>query len=422
MEKLRTLMRHTIIYGVLHGLEAVVPFLFLVLLTQYLSPSEFGVWSLFASLYAATIPLIGGRLDDAVRMHFGDLGPRRLSRFISSAILLTTFLAILLLLGVISFPAFFAHITQFPERWLWMIIVVAHAYAIFGLLRSIYQFKAQTTPLAITLLLQVSLTLIITAAFLAVGARYTAAIFGTAGGLVGSILISITLFKPSLGIDFAAKVDRQFLRLLLRFFVIYLPAALGPVLIPLTDRLFIGHIEGLNEVGFYSIANYFGAALSTIVAGAFLFAWLPWVFKLLSQNDTKSRHIAYKATVLFYIGLPVIGLIVWQLSLLIAPYLMTDQFIKATDYILWLVLAAVAQGYFFHNQGFLHHAKRTQAMSTCTIVAIVLNIVFDYVLIKQYGTIGIAYATVLAYGGAALLNGLLAYRTIRRNIPTSHVS
>ncbi|MEZ5692066.1 MAG: oligosaccharide flippase family protein [Rickettsiales bacterium] len=422
MDKIKKLLKYTIIYGILNGIEALVPFLFLIILSRFLTTEEYGVWSLFAGLYAVVIPLIGGKLDDAVRMHFNELTNNNLNRFISTALYLITFLSLLLLFIVTNFSSFFSSITKFPERWLWTIIMVAFLYAVSNILRSIYQFKERSGQLATMVVIRVAITLAVTSAFVIAGARYTAAIFGTATGLAGSILISTILFRIYLDINVFSKLDRKFLFLLLRFFIIYLPTAMGAVLIPLTDRLFIAHIEGLSETSFYSIANHFGAIIGLLVSGSFLFAWLPWIFNLLRKNDKESIKTAHIATLLFYIGLPLIGLIIWQVSIFIAPYLMSENFLKASDYIFWLIIAAVIQGYFTYNQGFLHFAKKTNIMSLCSAVAIISNIIFDYIFIIKYGTVGIAYATIVAYGCAAIVSGIMAAYFIRSHIATTCVN
>ena len=296
MQKLKNLFRQTILYSILHGIEALVPFLFVMLLTRYMTPEEYGIWSLFASLYAFTMPWIGARLDDAVRMHFSDLNRAHLSKFVSTSLFVTTFLALFAGIVVTTFSESFAQITKFPERWLWTIILVAYLYSIFNILRSVYQFQEQLKPLAVALVMQVVMTLVITAIFLEMGSRYVAAIFGTAAGAAAIIAFSIAVLKPFLDINIFTKLDRKFLLLLLKFFVLYLPAALGPVIVIVTDRLFIAHMEGISETGFYAIASMFGSVVTTIIAGGFLFAWLPWVFRRLKQGDTESRHTAFIST------------------------------------------------------------------------------------------------------------------------------
>jgi len=61
---------------------------------------------------------------------------------------------------------------------------------------------------------------------------------------------------------------------------------------------------------------------------------------------------------------------------------------------------------------YLVHTGRTRLITTTTFVAAVVNIVANYVLIDLYGTIGAAYATVLAYMLSAILITIFARRVM----------
>ncbi len=407
MNKLTKLIKHTLFYGLTHGIEALVPFLFLIILTRYLSSEEYGIWTLFTSLYAFVMPFIGLKFDDAVKIHFPDLKGNHLARFVCSAVFLTTILSLAALLIILIAPEFFAKITLFPQHWLWSIIVVAFLYSVHNIVRAIYQFKEDRKALIVTLILQVIITLVVSLSFLISGAGYSAAILGTAAGLAGSLLLSIVIFKPDLPLHFLPHIDKAHISTLAKFGLIYFPAALGAVIIPLTDRLFIAHMVSLEDTGFYSIATLFGSVLNMIVTGAFIFAWLPWMFKLLSNHDQHGRKIVMIGTVIFYVGLPIIGFILIAVSLFVAPYLMNATFLQATQYIYWLVIAAVVQGYFTHNLGYLMFVKKTGYISLCTIIVIMLNIIFNYLFVKEFGTVGIAYATIVAYTVAAFVSGVI---------------
>jgi hypothetical protein len=71
------------------------------------------------------------------------------------------------------------------------------------------------------------------------------------------------------------------------------------------------------------------------------------------------------------------------------------------------MLAIVLQGFFMHNMKFLHFEKDVGLMSACSVLAIALNLWLNIAWAPGMGIRGIMLATVVSFGSAFLISGIL---------------
>lgn len=395
-------------YFILNGLEALIPFAFLIILTRFLSTDEYGVWALFVSLYSFMMPLIGGRFDDAVRMHYNDLDVADLRKFVISTFVITSVLSLIFSVLVYFFQDYITSLVKIPENWLLTIIITAYLSAIFEVIRAIFQFRQEVKLIMYMVMIKITSILLCTFILLQKDLTYGAPIIGTILGTAIAIIAMFLLYNPIKFLQFKLYFGKKFYKKLARFFFSYLPNGFGVVIIVLTDRLLISHFANIQETGLYSIASLYGAVLTNLVTRAFILAWTPWLFNNLKKTNSDSIKSVKIVSISYYICLPIIGFIIWQLSLLFSDILMPKDFTKAGSYVLLLIIAAVFQSYFLHNQAFLHYLKKPREMSFNMTIVVIANVILSYFGIIYFGVEAVAYATIISYYIGVITSSIMA--------------
>jgi O-antigen/teichoic acid export membrane protein len=177
---------------------------------------------------------------------------------------------------------------------------------------------------------------------------------------------------------------------------------LGVPLIPRTffglingqfDKYMIGIISNTGALGIYDIAQKISYT-SFILISSFEKTYSPKIFKLYFEGKKKLRTKAgpflapfFHTTFLFCI---LIGLFSEELLIILT----TPDFHFA--YPIIIPLTMIYGIYFFGTTGQLLLAGKTKLISGLSFFSLILNILFNFPMIKFYGAIGAAWATFIS--------------------------
>ncbi len=398
---LKTLTQNSAFYIFANSIEAFSPFLLAIILTRQLTPDEYGVWVLFIALVTFLRPLINLTIQDALRMHFYEMNDAERARFVWSSFCLTTICTAGLVAITLTLSRPLSAALKIPAEWLVAIPVAAYLYAVFYFLLAYNQFADNRRQFLNLHIIQTIASLAFIAALVFTGWGWPGVVVGKIAGLATGCIAGTYWLVGGLQI---ADIFRQSPQLgrLAKFGLLYLPTGLGVVAIPLTDRLIITHVLGQAENGLYGVAALFGSAVFVVINGI-LYAWMPWLFRSLVDQQDKRREIIAVSAV-FLILLPLGGVIAQIVAGQIAPLIIGSNFDNAFHMIPWAIAGTVSMGYFFHNQAYLHFKKAILPMSLSSVVCITLNAIFSYYGALQYGVIGVLAATIIAFLIAALIS------------------
>ena len=73
------------------------------------------------------------------------------------------------------------------------------------------------------------------------------------------------------------------------------------------------------------------------------------------------------------------------------------RYAGAEIYVCWIAIGYAVHGVYKIFFPYLVHISKTSFLGVSTVIAAVLNLIFNYFLIKECGAIGAAYATVLSF-------------------------
>lgn len=160
------------------------------------------------------------------------------------------------------------------------------------------------------------------------------------------------------------------------------------------DKLFLRYYSTFAELGVYSVTMSV-AAVATLFAGIFNTIWAPLVYRWLNEGQVDTQKIdAIGEHVLaaVYFAIVGCGLFAW-----VVPYLLPAQY-AAIEYLLPICLFApllytlsevTAVG--------IAIARKTLFSMLASVLAMLTNLLGNYVLVPQFGAAGAATSTLLSF-------------------------
>ena len=169
--------------------------------------------------------------------------------------------------------------------------------------------------------------------------------------------------------------------------------ALSNVILNQSDRIMLQNMSNNSIVGIYSLAYNFTTILTAIYS-AMNNSWVPFYYRYLGENDEESLQYHADNYITLYSLISVGFLLVFK-----------EVYFVFADRTYWdgiTIIPHLVIGFFFmfiysFAVNYEFYLKKTKSMAMITTTAAILNLVLNYILIKQYSFIGAALATLISY-------------------------
>lgn len=184
------------------------------------------------------------------------------------------------------------------------------------------------------------------------------------------------------------SLDLSYIKNALGFGIPMLPTALKDTVMSTTDRLFLINMVSFAAVGLYTIAFQLSMILM-LLTSSFNSAFSPWLFEKLKLNEKLTLLAIVKYTYIYFVLIILFGIAWILVANLIVNYLLDSQYENSVEYIPWIVFSFVFGGMHSMVVNYIYYAQKTIVYGIISTMAIVLNIVLNYILIKTNGPIGI---------------------------------
>ena len=241
-------------------------------------------------------------------------------------------------------------------------------------------------------------------AVLALGVGVEAIFFGMIVGNGVAVAYGLLVVHSDIGRHFS----RPELRKMLVYGMPLVPTAIAVWALALLDRLLLGWLSNLSEVGQYAVANRISGVLFLLVTG-FVLAFGPYVLSIYSEDPELEKVVRGKTLTYVTIGLSLGGLCLTlfarELLMVAAPSF--DEAYKAVGP---LSLGILAVGISSVVMAGISIARRTIYLALLSGIGVAVNVGFNLILIPPYGMLGAAFATAAAYGVLTFLHYMVAQR------------
>ena len=307
----------------------------------------------------------------------------------------------IILLGCLILYLTTDQVFSIPTRWILVIPVLSVMSMTNTINLTVFRMQGKALRFGIYEVVSTSINIGITILLLvAYDQGWYSRVYGIA--LAWAIFALIALWELNKNGMIIPRFDTLENKSILNISLPLIPHTLGGIVIALSDRLFIERMVGLEEVGIYTVGYMFGMIL-LIFSESFLKAWNPWFFKKIETSSGLVKRRIVQYTYFYILALILLGVFVSAVSYVVLPFMVEESYLGAQVYIPW-----VAAGYFFFGLyqiffPYLVTTNRTSFLSVSTTVAAVLNLGLNYILIREYGEIGAAYATIIAFSVSSLL-------------------
>lgn len=364
--------------------------------TRIMPTDQVGVVSLFQSWASiigtvATLALTSGGFQLSLR----EFGKER-DRYVSSVLTLTTLMGVLLMAVYAFAPGFWNDVTGLPTP----LMVLMLLYLLFSpaqdfwLLRQRYEYKYKVAGLFTFVSALISS---IVAVYAVIRASQSGVQELGAVRLFATYSISISCsFVIWIAILLKGKTlySGQFWKFSLSLSLPLIGNSIASQVLDVSDRTMISSMVGNDAVGIYSTL-YTVSSLSLIVWTAINSSFIPYLYENMGdpQKTDKLRTLSSGILAMF----SVVAFLATMLAPEIVRILTTEQYYEAI-----YIMPPIAAGVFFTAvsnmySNVLIYFRKTQFIMISSALAAVLNVILNYIGIRQFGYIAAAYTTMIAY-------------------------
>jgi len=408
-DRLKLLLENFFIYGVINALDKIVPIIMLPIITRLLKDTEeFGKLDMFHTVisFGSSIAILG-MYDAMFREYFEkDDGDYKLKVTSSSAI--TVFISSLAVTFILLiFRNGFSNLFIGDSSGIF--IVSTAAIGVFlSANRSIIcaptRMKNQRKVFVFSGFLYTVPHYLIAVILIFNGFGYEAMIYSNLIALFLCIVFFMIINKKHFKPNF---FDKKLAKELLKIGIPLLPTFLIYWVFNSIDRIMIIRTMGFGQVGIYSIGAKV-ASVSNFIYAAFAGGWQYFAFSIMGDDD----QVAVNSKIYEYLG--IFSFTLFYLAIIFGKFVF--QIVFDEEYVLGhvvfpLLFISPLLLMLFQIVGnqFLV-IKKTYLLTFSLIVGVILNISFNFLLIKSFGIKGVSFSTFTGYAVSVMIATLLALK------------
>lgn len=360
------------------------------LYTRLLSTEEYGAYTVFQSwlnifVIIATLEISRGHYKVGITQYEDDV-----NRYTTSVIGLSNIVTLVFIVVYLCAIPTFNNLLKMSTPvviWMFIYLLVYPAWE-FWAIRQRFEYKYKAMVFA-TLLVAVLSPLVGIAGILLLNMGSEAAIFSKLGvqGLLASI-IYIHFIRTNHHL-----FDKKYWKVVFSFNITLIPYLLSTTILNQADRIMINDMVGSAEAAIYSVA-YSIAMLMQLVNNAVSDAFIPWMYRRLkNEKYSDIEPVTNKLLVLVAAMNLLVVLFAPEVLAIFAPARYYDA--------VWIIPPVTASVFFmFLFQRYINVEVYYSATSTVSITSIfvaLMNIVLNYICIKQWGYLAAGYTTLFSY-------------------------
>lgn len=397
LARIKAILGQSAVYGLGNVLAQGIAFLLIPVYANYLSPDEYAILSIAATVNAALVVVLQFGLAGALtRFHFDYLDDQRARRSYYGTIWLSLTGASLLL----------ALLLNWQGEWLFQVLFRSVSFVPYGRL-AVWQafvtvasvvplvlFRVREQPIPYTLLTVGRFLLSTGLIVFFVIARNE----GAAGALKGQVLAGAIMAVPFTyitlrNIRFSFHWDK--LKASLAFGLPLVPHQLSSWALQMSDRPLMEHFLPLEQVGVYSLGYRIGQMLDLILSSANM-AWAPFFMRTAATEEDAPRIFA-RLTTYLVAGILVLALGMALLGRDIILVMASPKYHEAYSVVPIVTLGFLAHGLYFLVTNQLFFVKRTLRLPLYTALSAGVNIGLNVLTLPRFGMLAAAWNTAIGY-------------------------
>lgn len=397
----RKLLGDAAIYTLANVANSAIPFLLLPLLTRVLSPAEYGIVAIFATLVAAFGAFSGLSVHGAVNVRFFDAATNH-ARYVGTAFAILAGSTFAVLVAVMAVAPWMYGWTELSRLWLLLAVLASAAQFVIQIRLVLWQVRGQAARYGAFQVLQTTLNLSLSLLLILIAGWGWE---GRTAGVLSAMFVfaALSLFTLQKASQVEWRFDLVYAKDALRFGLPLIPHVVGSLFIATSDRLMVAMLLSVHDAGIYAAGMQIGLVIA-VLADAVVKAISPWLFSSLAQGDETTKRLIVRVTYLFFIGVAIVSAVFGAA----APYLLLlvgEQFRSSQEIVAYVALGGAFGGMYLMVVNYIFLAKRNEFLSAASISVGVINLIASFFLVKGYGAVGAAKA----FAGSQLLMFLVTW-------------
>jgi len=409
--RLRSFLGESAIYGLGSVADKLIGFLLLPISTALLTPSDYGVLSLFGTTASLAYLLVSlGQHQVVAIMYANERDADQRRRVFGTAVAMGVGLSFVL--GAVAFlfgpwwgPTIFGQAGR-------SLISVLGLFTLFDVVRKLAQarFRLQQRPRTFVIANTIS-TVVLRGAAIAAAAFG----FGALGWVVGEtigIVATVVVFWPMALSDVKPRIDRRLAAVMVPLGLSLTPSMLAHWVMMGADRyvMLAALPDAAHEIGLYAVGERISTVMQ-LVNAAFVLGWQRYAFENLVRSDGPQRF-AHGLTLYAAVG----GFCAFALSLLgddLTRFITPASYNAGVVVIPMLSLAGFISGISELTSARLQHANLGVRLSVATWAAATVQVGLLFWMIPRYGIQGAAAASVVGQG----IKWILILGLVQQGVP-----
>jgi len=394
----KEISKNTAVYFSANFITKVAAFFLIPVYTVFFSPEEYGILNIITitSNFIFIFYIFG--LKGAIQRFSFDFPDKDIrQKKLIGIITLFTFIVglslsvLLTIFGDRIFPVFFKDVPFFP--YLLVAVWIAFFKIFHQIKLAIFQIRQQAffyTLLDSGFILANILLTIVVVVFLKKG--LTGKVYLDIILITIFSLISIILLLKDIKINF----DFKQIKAPLKFSLPLVPHMLSGFLLAAIDRVFLERMEGLDDVGIYSLAFNIAMVLYVFIDAVRL-SYTPYFNKTALKEGDGAKTKFAKITSYGFLIYTLSGIFLIIFSKELISLIADKEYHGAIVVFPVIIITNVFNGlYFFFVRPLLFLKNSTKFVSIATVTTAVVNILLNYFFIINFGIIGAAWATFIS--------------------------
>lgn len=399
---IKTFSKDFIIYGLGIVITRLVSILLLPIITEYLTVQEIGLIEMMNSLISMGMLFCLSGIDTALSFYYWDSkddAAEQKRYIITSTIIIVLITIPLLVVIYILLPILEKHYFRVSMKGLYLhLILTIPLAAFFKYTTKLFRIRKKAIKFSLisfgnAILFFFGILLIIKkypgikSYYFAKNAAYLLAI-------ISGIILFIRKNKSSIR-DNTTKETKYYKNLISYGFPL-LPLLLSSWLITNTDRFFLNHYFNLQVVGEFAI-TYKLSSMVALFLSAFTMVWGPYS---MSVKDKPNAPILYSKMTLIFVYLSLLAIITIQMFSKFIVIIFTsnsENYLQSTNLFTIIALSLVLTSFFSISAVGLNIVKKTYLISIGSFIAVLVNLLSNFYLVKNYGMLGASISSNIAY-------------------------
>ena len=390
-----SLLKNTIIYSLGRVLPQAVNFILLPIYSEYLSPTQYGIIEsmvVFSTILTVIFSFATER--SMFRIYYDYKDEKERKKFVGNTTILITisatfFLGLIFLLHK-PISKIYSEI-PFNPYFLYAILT-AYATTFAYIPQTLFQVKEKAFAFFIISIIVFLLEILLTIHFVII-------IKEEALGLLKAKLIANVLMLPLylyiIKRESSFQIDRAIIKNIFLFSLPMMPILLTSWVMNMSNRIFIENYFTLQEVGIFSMASKLSSVV-TILLGALFTAYNPMFYRLASNEDQlMAKNKIQKLNQLLVGAILMVSFVVVLFSKEVV-FILNSRYQEAVLYIPILVLANAVNYLAGIYSLMIYQNKKSGIIMYIYIIGAIFSIIFNYILVPQFGAFGASWVNVIA--------------------------